>query len=115
MIALAVMGLSIGAIIGWNLPLRIPAVHARYLAIAVLAGLDSVFGGMRAEIEGRFDGVVFGSGFFFNMLLAAGLTYVGDRLGVELYLAVVVALGVRMFQNVGAARRLWLSQYRQKR
>ncbi|MEW6522535.1 MAG: small basic family protein [Bacillota bacterium] len=115
MILLALVGLALGVIVGWNLPLRIPALHARYLSIAILAGLDSVFGGMRAELEGRFEGVVFSTGFFSNMLLAAGLTYVGDKIGVELYLAAVVALGVRIFQNVGAARHALLVRFWKKR
>jgi small basic protein len=110
MIFLALLGLAIGVLVGWNLPVRIPAVHARYLSIAILAGLDSVFGGMRGELEGKFNSLVFATGFFSNALLAAVLTYVGDRLGVELYLAAVVALGVRIFQNLGAIRHLLLER-----
>jgi small basic protein len=70
-----------------------------------VAALDTAFGGLRASLDGNFDKAVFISGFFTNALLAAGLTYVGDRLGVELYLAALFALGFRVFQNLGIIRR----------
>ncbi len=108
---LALVGLIGGIILGWNLPLRFSSLAARYLSVAILAGLDSVLGGARTELEGNFDGLVFGTGFFTNTLLAAGFTYIGDTIGVELYLAAVVALGIRIFTNVGAVRRLLLQRY----
>lgn len=108
---LAVLGLLGGILLGWNIPLRVSSLFVRYLSVAILAGLDSVLGGVRAELEGRFDGLVFSTGFFSNSLLAAGFTYVGDTIGVELYLAAVVALGVRIFNNLGAVRRLLLQRY----
>jgi hypothetical protein len=43
--------------------------------------------------------------FFSNALLAAGLAFVGERLGIDLYLAAVVAFGVRLFQNLAIIRR----------
>lgn len=103
--------LFLGIIIGLQLPVFIPVFYAKYLSIAVLAVLDSVFGGIRAYIEEVFDTVVFLSGFITNALLAAGLAYIGDRLGVELYLAAVVAFGVRIFQNLAIIRRYLLMKW----
>lgn len=100
----AFAGLLAGLLIGLYLPIHIPVTYARYLSIAVLAALDTAFGGIRASVEGEFDYSVFISGFFSNILVAALLTYIGDRLGVDIYLAVVFALGYRMFQNVGRMR-----------
>jgi small basic protein len=98
----------IGLIIGFQLPIFIPLVYAEYMSVAILAMLDSVFGGIRAYMENVFDTTVFVSGFVTNALLAAGLAYLGDRLGVELYLAAVVAFGVRLFQNLAIIRRYFL-------
>ncbi|NTW05851.1 MAG: small basic family protein, partial [Peptococcaceae bacterium] len=36
---------------------------------------------------------------------AAGLAFIGERLGIDLYLAAVVAFGVRLFQNLAIIRR----------
>jgi small basic protein len=49
---------------------------------------------------------VFVSGFFANMIVAGALAYSGDKLGVDLYLAVVLALGIRIFNNLGRVRGL---------
>jgi len=81
------------------------------MSIGVLAALDSVFGGIRAYMEDTFDNTIFISGFITNTLLAAGLAYLGDRLGLELYLAAVVVFGVRLFQNLGIIRRYLLKKY----
>lgn len=103
--------LILGLFIGFQLPLFYPVIYAKYMSVAVLAALDAVFGGVRAYMEGIFDNIIFLSGFVFNILMAASLAYLGDRLGVELYLAAVVAFGVRLFQNLGIIRRYLLKRY----
>ncbi|MFZ5899725.1 small basic family protein [Desulforudis sp. 1088] len=102
---LAVIGLAAGVVIGLNLPLFLPQFYSKYLGIAILAALDSVFGGIRAAMDDRFDNLVFLSGFVGNALVAALLVFIGDRLGVDLYIAAVVAFGVRLFQNLAIIRR----------
>ncbi|MFZ5899357.1 MAG: small basic family protein [Bacillota bacterium] len=102
---LAVIGLIAGVAIGLNLPLFLPQFYSKYLGIAILAALDSVFGGIRAAMDDRFDNLVFLSGFVGNALVAALLVFIGDRLGVDLYIAAVVAFGVRLFQNLAIIRR----------
>jgi small basic protein len=84
---LPVLGLLIGVAIGIVFSLTIPAQYSRYTAMALLAALDSVLGAVRAELDGEFDNLIFLTGFFVNILLAGTLTYLGDRLGVELYIA----------------------------
>ena len=98
------IALVIGFLLIYNLKFDVPAGYADYLSIAILAGLDSIVGGIRAKLEENFDEYVFTTGFFVNMALAAALVYIGDRMGVVMYLPVVVALGVRIFQNLGRIR-----------
>lgn len=100
-----VLGLLAGALIGILSGFSIPTVFARYTAIAILAGMDTVLGGVRSEMEGKFSTGIFLSGFFVNSLLAGLLVYMGDRLGVDLYLAAIVAFGVRLFNNLAIIRR----------
>ncbi len=102
---LPALGLLAGIVIGLIFSLSIPAYYARYTAIAVLAGLDSILGAARAELEGQYDNRIFISGLVTNMLLAGLLTFLGDRLGVELYFAAIVAFGARLFNNMGIIRR----------
>ncbi len=112
---LPILGLLLGIGIGSTLAIPIPGIFAKYLSVAVLAALDSVFGGLKSIIEDKFDGAVLLTGFFTNALLAALLAFLGDRLGVDLYLAAVFVFGVRIFQNLAIIRREMLANWMQKR
>jgi small basic protein len=89
--------------------LTLPDGLASYLSLAALAGLDSICGGIRSGLEGKFHDDIFLSGFLMNTLLAAALAYLGDRIGVDLFLAAVVMLGGRVFLNLSLIRRFWLT------
>lgn len=108
--ALPITGLIIGLIIGVLFPIRVPVEYAQYMSVALLASLDSVFGGLRAGAEEKFDNTVFVTGFFTNALLAAILVYVGDRLGIDLYYVALLAFGLRIFQNLAIIRRYFLKK-----
>lgn len=108
------IGIIIGVILGMVMNIEIPTSYASYMSIAVLAALDSVFGGIRASLEEKFQTDIFISGFFGNAILAVGLAYIGDRLDVPIYLAAIFTFGMRLFQNFAALRRHFLL-YLQKR
>jgi len=103
--------LLLGLTIGFQIPVLLPMIYAKYMSIGILAAMDSVFGGIRAYMEDGFDNTIFVSGFIVNTFLAAGLAYIGDKLGVELYLAAVVVFGVRIFQNLAILRRYLVKKY----
>lgn len=107
-IGVAVVFAVAGIALGLLSPVTIPIGYARYTAVALLAGLDSIFGAFKAYIAGTFEPRVFLSGLITNMALAGGLTYVGDKLGVDLSIAAIVAFGVRIFNNLAAIRRHYL-------
>ena len=66
MIFIAILiGCILGAIIGMNSPI-ISYTYSSYLAIAIIAALDSVFGGIASVIKKNFDLKIFISGFFGN-------------------------------------------------
>ncbi|TMF86940.1 MAG: DUF1290 domain-containing protein [Chloroflexi bacterium] len=98
----------VGVALGLLSPVTVPITYARYTAVALLAGLDSIFGAFKAYIAGTFEPRVFVSGLVTNMALAGGLTYVGDKLGVDLSIAAIVAFGVRIFNNLASIRRHYL-------
>ncbi|MBX5467639.1 MAG: small basic family protein [Firmicutes bacterium] len=108
---IVVLALIVGILAGLHFPLVVPASLAHYLSIALLAVLDTVFGGLRAHLEHRFDPLTFITGLISNAVLAALLTYFGDKLGVPLYDAALFAFGFRIFQNLGAIRHLLLVRW----
>lgn len=105
------LALALGMTLGLLTNLSVPVALLTYLGVAVLAALDSCLGGVRASLERSFDDRAFVTGFLTNTLMAALIVFIGERIGVrELYLAAVVAFGVRMFDNLGAVRRLILER-----
>ena len=106
-----ILGLIIGIFIGvFFIPINIPQQYSNYVAVAILAALDSVFGGISATLQGKFDMKIFISGFFGNALLAAALAYIGDQLGIQIYLAAIFAFGNRLFLNFAIIRRYILNK-----
>lgn len=102
-----ILSLALGVALGLLTDITIPAALLTYVGVAVLAAFDSVMGGIRASLENTFDDKVFIFGFLTNTLLAAFIVFIGDRIGVrELYLAAVVAFGIRLFDNLGIVRRI---------
>ncbi len=106
----ALIGILIGAVVGFLLPYTYNTAYSLYISVAILACLDSVFGGIRSNLENTFNSKIFVSGFFGNALLAAFLAYIGDRLGVPLYYAAIFTFGGRLFDNFAAIRRIWLNK-----
>ena len=115
----AFLGLTVGVIIGFLSNLSIPLEYAHYTAVVILGLLDSIIGAIRSDlVENTFDGTVFVSGLVFNAILALAITYLGETLGLNLYLAATVVFTFRIFQNVGATRRTlldnWIQEHEKK-
>ena len=105
---IAFVGLLLGVIVGIFINPTVPGWILPYLPIAVVAALDAVFGGIRANLEKVFDDQVFIISFLSNIVLAALIVFLGDQLGVgsQLSTGVVVVLAMRIFANAAAIRRL---------
>lgn len=112
---IAVIGLLIGVILGFVLDVNISDKFSPYMSVAILACLDSVFGAIRANLSKNFQADIFISGFFGNALLAALLAYLGDKLGIPIYIAAVIVFGGRIFDNFAIIRRLLLEQIKNKK
>ncbi|MBS5857482.1 MAG: small basic family protein [Clostridium sp.] len=107
------IGCILGTIIGLNAPM-ISYTYSSYLAIAIIAALDSVFGGIASVINKNFDLKIFISGFFGNAILAILLTILGQKLNVDIYLAAIVVFVWRMFMNLGTIRRYYVEKWTNK-
>ncbi len=105
-----IIGCILGAILGINAP-TISYMYSSYLAIAIIAALDSVFGGIASVINKNFDLKIFISGFFGNAILAILLTLLGQKLNVDIYLAAIVVFVWRMFMNLGIIRRYYVEKW----
>lgn len=102
-IIILIIFIALGLLVGQNLV--IPYSSYQYVAVAILACLDSVFGAVAASTGKNFKMHIFLSGFFFNALFSIFLVYLGDLLNVELYLAPIVVFGGRILNNFSIIRR----------
>ena len=112
-ILIMIIACILGAIVGLNAPM-ISYTYSSYLAIAIVAALDSVFGGIASVINKIFDMKTFISGFFGNAILAILLTVLGEKLNVDIYLAAIVVFVGRMFSNLGIIRRYYVEKWTNK-
>lgn len=114
MIYLAIIvGCILGAILGMKAPI-ISYTYSTYLAIAVVAALDSVFGGISSVLKKTFDLKIFLSGFFVNSILSILLTVLGQKLNVDIYLAAIFVFVSRMFNNLTIIRRYYVEKWSEK-
>lgn len=102
-----IIGCVIGAVIGLCAPM-VSYTYSGYLAIAIIAALDSVFGGIVATLKKNFNLTIFITGFFGNAILAILLTILGQKLNVDIYLAAIVVFVGRMFTNLAIIRRYYV-------
>ncbi len=105
-----IIGCLLGVLLGTIAPI-IPYSYSGYLAIAIVAALDSVFGGITSVVKGNFDLKIFVSGFFGNAILSILLTYLGQKLNVDIYLAAIVVFVGRMFTNLSIIRRYYIEKW----
>jgi small basic protein len=104
-VLLPLLGLLVGVLAGLVLNVNVGFEFSRYTAVAILAAMDSVLGAIRAELDGVYDNRVFISGFVTNTIVAVILTFIGDRLSIDLYLVALITFGLRIFNNVALIRR----------
>ncbi len=112
MILLPFLALLLGALLA--ILFQVPSVggaNGQYLAVASLAGLDTVFGGFRSGLEGKFNSLVFFTGFVSNTLIAFFLAWLGDKIYINLTFAVALVLGARIFTNLSLIRRFAITKW----
>lgn len=108
---LFVIAVMLGVLLGIIVPYNLTINTLPYVAVAIIAALDSVFGGIVANFSKRFSIYVFMMGLISNAILAVILTYVGNILGINLSFVVIVVFGVRLFNNLANIRRATIDRY----
>ncbi len=112
----ALLGILIGILLGLGIDYTIPFAYTKFTAVVLVGILDALFGAIRAEVtKDQYDAMIFISGLLFNIILALVITYLGDKLGLDLYLAATVVFTFRIFSNVGITRRALLTRLLEKR
>lgn len=103
---IVIVGLILGIIIGVVLPYTYNTVYSLYVSIIILASMDSVFGGINANLQKKFDHKIFLSGLIGNTIIAVLMTYFGQHVGIPIYYATIVVFGSRIINNFAEIRRI---------
>lgn len=115
MILIPILALAVGIILGSLVGAPVTGVAGVYLAVACLAGIDSICGGLRSYLENKYHADVFVTGFLSNIAIAFFLAWLGDRIGANLFLASVIVFGGRIFVNLSLIRRYALAKWTESR
>ncbi|HLO99122.1 MAG TPA: small basic family protein [Fimbriimonas sp.] len=122
MILIPILFIAIGMVVANMLNLKLGDEYALYLAVASIAGLDTVLGGIRAAYEKNFQNDVFITGFVVNIFVSFSLVWFGIKIGLELTPVVALIMGMRIFNNLSSIRRHmirefndWVSKIREAR
>ncbi len=105
-----VLGLVIGVFCGLASNFVIPAEYSKFVAIGILAALDSGIGALLAHMQKTFDSKIFITGFFSNALMAMVLAYIGHLIDVDISLAAIIVFGTRIFNNFATIRRMFFAK-----
>ena len=95
--------------------LVVPYAFTEYIAVAILAFLDSLFGAAAASMQKKFDLPIFITGFFGNAIIAIFLVFLGQKLNVDIYLAAVIVFSTRLFNKFSIIRRMAVDDVSKKR
>ena len=115
MLIAMILGLLGGIVLGFALNISYPTEYSFYITMGLLAAIDSILGAARSHLEGKYNNLIFISGFITNAILAGLLAYLGDRLGVPLYYAAILVFGGRLFQNLAVIRRVLIDKFMLKK
>jgi small basic protein len=110
-IAFPIVALLVGLFLGVLMKIPpVPGWVGQYLAVMCLAGIDTVCGGARSILEDKFRNDVFLSGFVSNVAIAFFLAWLGDKIYINLFLAVALVLGTRIYTNLSLIRRFLMTR-----
>jgi small basic protein len=106
-----IAGVILGVLAGFNLNLVYSPDYAVYISLAVLAILNTIFNLLTENLKGELTPIK--SMVFLISDLGFGLLlgYVGEQLGLPIYLAAVFAFGNNIYKNLRIMSNFMLEKY----
>jgi small basic protein len=92
----SILGLLVGLLIGINLTITYSTVFTLYITISILIFINGIFRVLNKEDVVIHKEVLL---LTFEVVLSTIIAFLGETLGISLYLAVVLAFGIRIFEN----------------
>lgn len=112
---IVLVAIIVGLIIGLFSSFSLPTVYYSYVTLIILVSLDSLIEAGRAFYNKNFSNIYFLLKWLSDMLLAVLFKALGDALGVDLAIPIIIYLGMRMFDNSSKLIKTWYKRQRHKR
>ncbi len=106
-----VTGVILGLLVGLNLNLTYSPEYAVYISIAVLAILNTIVNLLNLNTKGELTIVKSLTYLSADLIFGLLLAYVGEQLGLPIYLAAVFAFGNNIYQNMRSLVNFMLEKY----
>ena len=106
-----IAGLILGVVAGLNLNIVYSPDYAVYISLTVLAILNTIFNMLSESFNGELTPVKSGSFLISDLVFALFLGYVGEQLGLPIYLAAVFAFGNNIYKNLRIMIDVLLEKY----
>lgn len=110
-----VAGVILGILAGFNLNLVYNPDFAVYISLAVLAILNTIFSMLEENLKGELTPVKSITFLISDLGFGLLLGYVGEQLGLPIYLAAVFAFGNNIYKNLRSMINFALENYQKKK
>lgn len=110
----ALIGIAVGVAAALLLDVHIPQAYSVYMAVAIVAAIDSLVGAWVALNLKKFNLKILITGILTNATVGVILVYIGKLIGLELSFAAIVVFGARILKNFSIIRRFLLNKYKKK-
>lgn len=106
-----VAGIILGVLAGFNLNLVYNPDYAVYISLAVLAILNTIFNLLNENLHGELTPIKSMVYLICDLGFGLLLGYVGEQLGLPIYLAAVFAFGNNIYKNLRIMSNFMLEKY----
>ncbi len=110
-----VAGVILGILAGLNLNLVYSPSYAVYISLAVLAILNSIFNMLNENLKGELTLVKSTVYLITDLVFGLLMGYVGEQLGLPIYLAAVFAFGNNIYINSKSMINYMIEKYQKNK
>lgn len=110
-----VVGITLGIVAGLNLNLIYSPDYAVYISLAILAIVNTIFNLLNENLKGELTPIKSAAFLIGDLVFAILLGYVGEQLGLPIYLAAVFAFGNNIYKNLRTITNFMLEKYKKNK
>ncbi|MFA9423183.1 MAG: DUF1290 domain-containing protein [Sedimentibacter sp.] len=105
------LGLVLGVIAGLSLNLVYSPEYAVYISLAILAIINTIFNMLTENLKDELTPLKSGMFLVGDLAFALILGYIGEQLGLPIYLAAIFAFGNNIYKNLSIISNFFVEKY----